>query len=482
MGNRPGSFMHRLKHRRNRKRVSSTASQHAEAASAIDNSYLETFLLVWLDPHVDSKENVSTQKRLRKIITCLITFDRIKTCEDWLKKCDPDDKIILIVSGAYGQEIVPRIHSTQSIVAIYVYCLDVERNKIWAKDYSKVRSVQSSTNSLLEELAHNQVHLENAEDSRALQVYTQDQPTYTLDRKMASLIWYQLLLEVLISPGYLKSKATNRELISILRQYSSGDEDGSTLINEFERTYESKRAVSWLIRDTPLTRIVNKALREQDINILFPLRFLLIDIHSQLIEQQAQSLNVFKIQLMAKSQMEELRANPGHFVVIHGFLFASTNISQSMSTLAHNDQFEIVLFDITADYRVGVPPFALRHNLVPNSEGQVDWDVFFMCGSIFVVGPLLYENNIWKLRLRLAGENDVPVLFNMKQKLRDTQNLSIIGDLLNQCDQAQKASTFFQRLDYEVSKTRHPSEGHMPRQSSQNSAKLNLGKKEISFL
>jgi len=232
MGNRPGSFIYRLKHRMHRKRSSSKTCPVIEPASTIENTYLETFLLVWLDPHVDtSKENVRTQRRLREILTCLITFDRVKACEDWLKKCYSDEKIILIVSGAYGEEIVPRIHDTPSIVAIYVYCLDVDRNKIWASNYSKVRSVQSSTDNLLHELSHNQMNLENVEDSRALQIYKQDEPIYSLDITTASLIWYQLLLEILIFPGYLKSKGTNQELIRILRQYNCGDEYGLNLID-----------------------------------------------------------------------------------------------------------------------------------------------------------------------------------------------------------------------------------------------------------
>jgi hypothetical protein len=144
-----------------------------------------------------------------------------------------------------------------------------------------------------------------------------------------------------------------------------------------------------------------------------------------------------------------------------------------------NDQFETVLFDITADFRTGVSPFAFLRHLTSNFEEQIDREVLFMCGSIFVVGPLIYENNIWKLRLRLASETDIPILLNMKQKLRDNQNLNIIGDLLNQCGQTAKTPIFLQRLHDELSKTHHPSEGQIIRQSSKNNSKLNLSKKEV---
>jgi len=454
MGNRQGGIIYKLKHRIHGKHSPTKPCSPVEPASSIDNTYLETFLLVWLDPNVDtSRENIQTQKRLREILTCLITFDKVDICEKWLKKCCTNEKIILIVSGAYGEEIVPKIHDLPTIISIYIYCLDVNRNKIWAKDYPKIRSVQSSTDILIQELSQNQIKLENIEDSKALKIYTQEDQVYSLDIKTASLIWYQLLLEILIFPDYIKSKGTYDDLIEILRHYSSDDEYGLSLINEFEQTYASKRSVSWLTRDTPLARFVNKVLREQDINILFALRFLLIDIHTQLIENQAQSLNVFKIQLMSKSQMEDLKANPGRLIIVHGFLFASTNITQLMSIVTNNDQFETVLFDIKADVRSGVSPFAFLRNIDSNIEEQIDREVLFMCGSIFEVGSLIYENSIWKLKLRLASENDIPILFNMKQKLRDNQNLNIIGDLLNQCNQGEKANIYSEKLQNELSKS-----------------------------
>lgn len=98
---------------------------------------LETFLLVWLDQNIDtSPENKATQNKLRNILTCLVTFDNVESCEQWLKKCTMEEKIVLIVSGAFGEYIVPKIHYLPTIISIYVYCLDVSRNEPWAKKLS----------------------------------------------------------------------------------------------------------------------------------------------------------------------------------------------------------------------------------------------------------------------------------------------------------------------------------------------------------
>ncbi|CAF0884186.1 unnamed protein product [Rotaria sordida] len=454
MGNRPGSTIDKLKHKKNSSHLTSPPSSPIESASTIKTTHFETFILVWLDPNVDTNaENVQTQERLRKILTCLITFDTVDACEQWLKKCCSDEKILFIVSGAYGQEIIPKIHHLQAIISIYIYCLDIDRNKIWAQNFAKIRNIISSTDTLLHELSLDQINLESLEDSKALNIYKHEQQqVYSHDTKIVSFVCYQLLLEILISPNYITQQGTYYELIHTLRQYSSDDKYGSKLINEFQKTYNSNKAISWLTRDTPLSRFINKALREQDIHMLFTLRFLLVDIHSQLTTYQARSLHVYKLQLMLKNEMENIRANQGQLLAMNRFLFASTDKSQLISTITKNDQYEIVLFDIKADFRLGVAPFAFLHDIDSNIEHQIDREVLFMCGSIFEVGSLVYENNIWNLQLKLANENDSLILFHMKEKLRETKNLSIIGDLLNQYDQKEQANIYYERLFKELPK------------------------------
>ncbi|CAF3577479.1 unnamed protein product [Rotaria socialis] len=451
MGNHPGSIIHKLK------RDISGTHEHSLSSSSIESTPqkkptdFETFLLIWLDPNVDtSTDNVQTQKRLREILTCLITFDKVEPCERWLKKCCANEKIILIVSGAYGQEIIPKIHHLKRLITIYVYCLDVGRNKQWAKTFAKVRNVISSTDILLDELSHDQTNREGVEDSKALQIYEHKQQITHFDTRTVSFVSYQLLLEILISPNYILTQGTYYELLHILRQYSSDDQYGTQLINEFQRTYDPKRAILWLTRHTPLSRFVNKALREQDIQMLFALRFLLVDIHTQLVSHQGPSLNIFKLQPMLKNEMEHLRANPGQLMVVNGFLFASTDRSHAMSTARFDDQYETVLFDIKASFRTGVAPFAILQDIDSTIEHRKDQEVLFMCGSIFEVGTLIYDNSIWTLHLKLASDTDSITLYNMKTKLKETKNLSIIGDLLNEFNQQEKAAIYYERLFQEL--------------------------------
>ena len=85
-----------------------------------------------------SEENIQAQQHLRTLINQLTTFDNDVVCEKYIHSLEKDDRIILIVSGQLGQELVPRIHHLPQISLIYVYCIDKKHNEQWAKRFYKV--------------------------------------------------------------------------------------------------------------------------------------------------------------------------------------------------------------------------------------------------------------------------------------------------------------------------------------------------------
>jgi hypothetical protein len=107
-------------------------------AASDDN--LETFSLLWLDASVNQTEdNRHAQEELQTIFNQLKTFDDANQCEQCIKSVPVEDRIVLIVSGQLGREIVPRIHSLEQVLSIYIYCQDVKSNEQWSIQYSKVK-------------------------------------------------------------------------------------------------------------------------------------------------------------------------------------------------------------------------------------------------------------------------------------------------------------------------------------------------------
>lgn len=100
---------------------------------------LESYACLWLDQNANSREdNRQTQKELRQIINHLRVFDKINECEQYIRQIK-HEKIVLIVSGRLGREIVPRLHDLSQFYACYVLCQDQKLNEQWAKNFSKVK-------------------------------------------------------------------------------------------------------------------------------------------------------------------------------------------------------------------------------------------------------------------------------------------------------------------------------------------------------
>jgi hypothetical protein len=100
---------------------------------------LESFACLWLDQNIDSTQgNRDTQKELRHVINHLRTFDNSDECEKYIRQIN-QEKVILIVSGSLGQEIVPRLQDLPQLSAFYVFCQDKKRNEEWANKYPKVK-------------------------------------------------------------------------------------------------------------------------------------------------------------------------------------------------------------------------------------------------------------------------------------------------------------------------------------------------------
>ncbi|CAF1567293.1 unnamed protein product, partial [Rotaria sp. Silwood1] len=123
------------------KNQSTKISSSSKSVEQSMNSNLESFTCLWLDQNVNStQDNLQTQKELRQVINHLRTFDNIDECEQYIRNITKE-KVVLIVSGSLGQQIVSRLHDLPQFSACYVFCQDQKANEQWANKYHKVNGV-----------------------------------------------------------------------------------------------------------------------------------------------------------------------------------------------------------------------------------------------------------------------------------------------------------------------------------------------------
>ena len=67
-------------------------------------------------------------------------------------------------------------------------------------------------------------------------------------------------------------------MVILFRQKYAGNEAELVYVDEFEAYYDTINAIFWYTRDTFLYRILNKALRQQDIDTIYSIRHFVKDL------------------------------------------------------------------------------------------------------------------------------------------------------------------------------------------------------------
>ncbi|CAF1591421.1 unnamed protein product [Adineta ricciae] len=417
------------------KEITPTASASA-ASSPIDSFYpYETFTLVWLDGDADSNANKKIQADLRDRFSFYLTFTDNTLFEQWLKTQSERTKIFLVVSGQCGEAVVRNICDLPSIITIYVFCRQVEKHEAWSKSLPKVRAVVSRKAELLQLIRRDEELYNNLEDFRATQIvkdHTQDNAPY---------LAFELLLEILTSPGYLETARFPAEIFGKLCRDYSEDTDASKRLTEFDKKYDEKSAVELLTANTPFSRFISKALREQDISLLFDFRIFLEHLTGEITANRERLGRGYRIQYMMPQTIENLQANVGKHLVYNGFLRISAERPDLHEYEDHKMDIQTVLIDITADSVADFAPFACLNKFPGLKDNS---DILFTCGAIFKIALVKnIERTTWILNLELASGTDLKALYKKKSELNRNKDLLIINNLLQQSNQS---TLFCQKL------------------------------------
>ncbi|CAF1182466.1 unnamed protein product [Adineta steineri] len=415
---------------------------------------LETFSLIWLDANVNgSVENIETQQRLRTSINHLKTFQNGDECKHYIELL-PKDRFVLIVSGRLGQEVVPYIHNLRQVYSIYVYCLQKERNERWAKQYSKIKGVIIKLDELVTQIQSNQNKRSQIKIDEPLLItffFTNNNNNSELNDHF---IYSQLLIDYLLHNKLISTD--EKELILLSKDEYKGNENELNIVREFENDYSSDRALWWYTRESFVYRLLNKAFRIQNIDLLLIFRFFIRDIQ-RLIEQNksTNSICVYRSYLMSNDEIELFKNSIGEFLSINGYFLTNTHRQQTISYLNNSDitnDLEKVLFEIVADPHIdSSKPFS---NITSFSYFSGEDQILFTLGSIFQLISIQQQDEgnerIWIIRMKLSSDKHERLKYvfeHIKNQYNTEQmNLLSFGRMLRKMSKYDDAEKFYRRL------------------------------------
>jgi tetratricopeptide (TPR) repeat protein len=236
-----------------------------------------------------------------------------------------------------------------------------------------------------------------------------------------SFLYMQLLLDILLRMVPL-STDKDELIVECMKEYKDLPKSLQD-IQDFSEFYEPNTALFWYSRPTFLYQLLNKALRVENIDLLYLYRFFIRDIRDQLAQRQyASPIKVYRGQLMSAEELTRLKSlffghptttepigsqSQAIYICIKSFF--STSLERNVAEFYASGQpivgTHLVLFEIDADPAVcsHANPFAPLGNssAIPNEE-----EVLFALSSTFRLTGFREEDSKSVISLELCSPDD----------------------------------------------------------------------------
>ena len=256
------------------------------------------------------------------------TSDNFDACLSYIKNPPiPGLLLVLIVHNQYVDQLLAI--SLPHVISIYV--IGDYYSKRWMN--TKVRdvfSINEDIHIIERKLANDFQEYFKRQWSRGSSVFQMNTQTQRavgeLTRENAQFMWYQLLIETLVQmPANIKSKTDLLHQSFLAYADNSIDQE---VIHEFQLAYVPNDSITWYTRPSFLFRLLNRACRTLNINIMFSFRFVIRDIQLQLtrlFHEQEKDFQkpfvVYRTSIISYEELDILQRNINGFISRHQFSF-----------------------------------------------------------------------------------------------------------------------------------------------------------------
>ncbi|UJR19936.1 hypothetical protein I4U23_023068 [Adineta vaga] len=288
-----------------------------------------------------------------------------------------------------------------------------------------------------------------------------------LSREVGSFIFLQLVKQV-IKQMLIKNDSTEeskQEMIDKCRLYYRRNPNELKKIDEFEKYYTPDQAIKWYTRDSFIYKLVNKALRTEDIDALYTYRFYIVDLctclaeNCRILRELSSHVRVFRGMKMSKGGLQQFQESIGHHIFVNGYFSTSrqrsvaeiyAGIKEQNHLASTSNILEPVIFviDMDLDAYPDIVLADVRHLSSFNDEEEVLFDL----GTVFEMKSFDYdaENCYWICHMKASDKGGVIAkeYLDFKQaELNKSVDIEIVfSDLLHDMGEWLKSIAYFQRL------------------------------------
>jgi hypothetical protein len=330
---------------------------------------VQNVLLIWLDSSIDDNSNDcrNTITQLRRVVHTINTFIDCEKCIEFIENIGAE-KACMIVSGALGQHVVPRIHHIFQVDSIFIFCGNKKRHEKWVKEWPKIKGLFTEISPICEALKQAAHQCEQNAISISFMATDVDVSKRNLDQLDPSFMYTQILKEILLTIKFEQQHI--KEFIDYCRNVFADNKDELINVKELERKYRDTASIWWYTYEGFLYPMLNRALRLMDVDIIIKMGFFIADLHrhiERLHKEQFGSQNsgtnftVYRGKGISKTEFEYMTKTNGGLISFNSFLSTSkirqVSLDFALRGLPNQDMVGI-LFVMTIDPSKSTTPFA----------------------------------------------------------------------------------------------------------------------------
>jgi tetratricopeptide (TPR) repeat protein len=409
----------------------------------------EEFRLIWLDANInDSTNSVLTQTVLLQLNPAAQFYTDSDRCIDLIKSIK-DEQLLIIVSADFARLVLPQIRHLRSVVAIFIFGTNSQQYPSFKNEYEKMLEIYLDEDSLLKSISQT-IHLLEKQRMAFSSFNQKQKSARELSKDSASFLWYRMLVYVL--KQIPQDEQSKQDMLNKCRDFYQFNKRQLEKIEKFQNEYIREKAIEWYTDECFLYRLLNRALRTEDIELLYSFRFYIIDLCSEIEKESINLKNgglltLYRGQIMSVEEFEKLKNNVGKIISINSFFSTSRDIKVATvfapSGVISND-VRAVLFEIRADPSLKTIVCADVSRIGRMADEE---EILFNLNSLFKIISVDFDStlHLWRIQLSTTNEGTENVeeyLTSIKQEMGDYSPIIYFGRLLlyelNQVDQAEK--------------------------------------------
>ncbi|CAF1140896.1 unnamed protein product [Adineta ricciae] len=300
--------------------LSKTQSKQTIPQRRIGN--VENFTVLYID---------QTEAPDLNLLRSTINFHHVLSDQDTLSaflSSQNNEQFIVISPAHHAQTVLPELQKHESIHSVYLLSKQMN-SPDWINDYDKIIGIYPTIESIRD-------HLQNT----LIIISTRMIPIEITSKNDTTFNHCQLLKETLLHEEH--DSDLKKDMLTFCRLHYADNQEVLREIDEFDISSTDLNSIQWYTRPCFVSKILSRAFRTQEIDLLFKMRYFIECLHKQI---QSNALNeaatIYTVLNVEDETIRNFQENLNGLVTFGSFLSGTFQ----RPTLTENRQ-RLVLFVI----------------------------------------------------------------------------------------------------------------------------------------